>query len=314
MLMHNVVGFWEIASPADRSSGSTVTIRNLMPRYFAKPLLRAATAPVLSILLAFLFLLPVPAGGMSAAESLDDCGAAEVNLYLALARASEMAYDDSQPGLEETPSGCVALVREEADGSLIIAFRGSMLRDRNPEHAFSDLGGANVRRAYRDWVATNLKQTAGFLPRQYVEAAAVVEAHVREHPVDKPVYVTGHSKGGGAATYAFIAAGISPNVPGKKVLRMRCVTFNAAVVKEQNWRRLFRRPKGETPVPETKLSAGSVHALVMADDPVSRIAASEERRYVKRIVIAPSPGLTPNEQHTIRAVINELEKRMEPGH
>lgn len=244
------------------------------------------------------------------ANSLDDCDQADLKLYFSLAVMAEQAYDESQSGLEQTPSGCVALIRKDADGNLVIAFRGSMLGDRKPKHRFSNLGGANIRRNYRDWVATNLKQATGFLPRQYVEAASLVEGHVRNHPTDKQVYITGHSKGGGAAAYAYVAVRLSPTLSTDQVRRMRCITFNAAVVKERNWRRLFRRLSPNADIAEREPAAGSIEAVVMAEDPVSRIGASEERQYVKRISITPAADLTPNEQHGIHVVLNEIRRRL----
>ncbi len=95
-------------------------------------------------------------------ETIDQCQPAELEQYLALAYASEKAYDDAQPDLETTPSGAAALIYEDAGGNLVIAFRGSMLADRKPKHRFSSFGGANICRNYRDWVATNFKQTTGF--------------------------------------------------------------------------------------------------------------------------------------------------------
>ena len=255
------------------------------------------------------------APGLAAGEDgLDGCEPEELRLYLALAEASALAYDDSQAGLEQTPSGCVALIREDADGNLVIAFRGSMLGDRASKHRFSSFGGANIRRNYRDWVATNLKQSAGFLPHQYVEAAALVEEHVRRHPVGKRVYITGHSKGGGAAAYAYVAACLSSTVSIEQARRMRCVTYNAAVVREQNWRRLFRGLERGAGLSGREPAAGSIHALVMNDDPVSKIAAAEERRYVKRLGIPSTIDRTPNEQHGIQVVIDELRRRQtQPG-
>ena len=261
------------------------------------------------LLLAVCRIWPGPPAHAADVIDLGQCAPAETRLYLALAKASEAAYDDSRPGLERTPSGCVALVTEDGDGNLVIAFRGSMLADRTPEHPFSSLGGANMRRNYRDWVATNLKQASGFLPRQYTEAAVLVEKHVREHPVDKLVFVTGHSKGGGAATYAHVAASLSPIVSARQAGRMRCVTFNAAVVRERNWRRLYRELGRNTDASRKELAAGSIHALCMRDDPVSKIAASEERACVKRIVIVPTAPHTPNQQHGIDVVIAELAER-----
>ncbi|MCC8165675.1 MAG: hypothetical protein LIQ31_05905, partial [Planctomycetes bacterium] len=145
--------------------------------------LRAAVLTVLIVIAA----APFP---VCAADSIDDCSRSELAYYHYLATLSELAYDDAQPGLETTPSGCVALVREEADGAVVIAFRGSMLGDRTPSHPFSNLGGAVIRRNYRDWVATNLKQTAGFLPRQYTEAAALVKRRLLAADSGGPVFIT----------------------------------------------------------------------------------------------------------------------------
>lgn len=266
-----------------------------------------------SLLPSTLLLLLLMVYGMCASawgmDWLESCSPHEIDTYLALAEASELVYDDSQPGLTSTPSGCVALVKEDARGNLIIAFRGSMLGDRNPKHPFSSFGGANMKRNYRDWVATNLKQTAGFLPRQYTEAATLVEELLAKHPLDKKVYVTGHSKGGGAAAYAFIAAFISPNVETEALDRMRAVTFNAAVVREQNWRRLFRSVPGKRGNLSAEPPANCIDALFMQDDPVSKIASAEERKYIRRICIVPTTAIAPTAQHGIGTVISEMKKQ-----
>ncbi len=91
---------------------------------------------------------------------------------------------------------------------------------------------------------------------------------------------------------------------------MRCVTFNAAVVKEQNWRRLFRSLDRAADSAGKEPAADTIQALVMADDLVSKIGAAEERRYVQRIRIDPAAALAPQEQHGIRVIIEELERRL----
>lgn len=259
------------------------------------------------LVITLLFGFPLRAPG---AEGLGDFSPAQLRAYWDLAVACEQAYDDGQPDLVVTPAGCAALMREDERGNLVVAFRGSMLGDRNPKHPFSNLGGRNVRRNYRDWVATNLKQTTGFLPRQYVEAAELVAECLRTHPVDKYVLVTGHSKGGGAATYAAVAARLADGVLAEQAERMRVVTFNAAVVREQNWRRLFRRVEERTDEASIDTPERSILAFVMADDPVSKIGRDEERRYVRRVVIEPPGELAPMEQHAIRAVIDAFETAM----
>lgn len=267
---------------------------------------RLRLSAVFPLLLVLAVVAPPAAAG---ADSVDECSLAEVTLYLNLAKASERAYDDSPKWLETTPSGCVALVRKDKLGNLVIAFRGSMLGDRNPKHPFSNLGGANIRRNYRDWAATNLKQVSGFLPRQYIEAAALVEDHVLEHPVDKQIFITGHSKGGGAAAFAYVAACLSPRVSPERAKRMRAVVFNPAVVKEQNWRRLFRTLGLDEAGSEREPSPRSITALCMRDDPVSKIGAGEEREYVRRIIIAPTGDYSAIEQHGIGVIIKELSNR-----
>jgi Lipase (class 3). len=248
-------------------------------------------------------------GSAGAADGLDSARPAELDLFLALAVACEQAYGDSPEGLIVTPSGCALRTHVDRYGNLIIAFRGSMIGDRNPRHPFSSFGGANMRRNYRDWAATNLKQAFGFLPRQHTDAIPVLEELILNHPPGKYVFVTGHSKGGGAATYASVAVRYSERLSPEHLRRVRTVTFNASVVREQNWRRFFRRLESDVDMAEREPPAGSILALCMRDDPVSRITAGEERNYVRRITIAPSAVLTPNEQHGIQVVIDELEKR-----
>ncbi len=259
--------------------------------------------------LSFIFIALSLTNLVKAADNLDHASAGELNLYLALAKACEQVYDDSYDNLIVTPSGCVLSTQTDSYGNLIVAFRGSMLADRNPKHPFSSFSGANLRRNYRDWAATNVKQAFGFLPRQYIEAIDVLEKLLIQHPIDKYVFVTGHSKGGGIATYASVVVRYSADIRPEHVQRLRTFTFNAAVVREQNWRRFFRRLDPDLNLHERKTPPGSIVALCMRDDPVSKIAALEERDYVRRITITPSAELSPNEQHGILAIINELGKR-----
>ncbi|MCC8179937.1 MAG: hypothetical protein LIP23_03370 [Planctomycetes bacterium] len=202
------------------------------------------------------------------------------------------------------------MIRPDADGNLVIAFRGSLLGDRTPKHRFSNFGGENIRRNYRDWVATNLKQTAGFLPHQYLEAASLVIERVGSYPVDKSIYITGHSKGGGAAAFSYVAACLASELSAEQVARLRCVTFTAAVVREQNWRRLFRGHRRDTATAAREPAAGSIVSLSMADDPVSKIMAAEERNYVKRIEIPSTGDESPYEQHAISVIIDELKAEL----
>lgn len=233
----------------------------------------------------------------------------ELRLFLALAELSREAYDDGAEGLSVTPSGCVALVREVGRGAVVIAFRGSMLADRDPDRKpFSNLGGKVVRRNYRDWVATNLKQVAGFLPRQYLEAAEVVREQIRLHPDATRIYVTGHSKGGGAAEYAAVDAWLALGAKSEGQPRIVAVTFNAAVVRERNWRRLYRTHSAEAVRKLREGRAPDSVAVVMRDDPVSKIAAREREDFTRIVELEPSRQLSAGEQHGIDVVIEELKR------
>lgn len=252
-----------------------------------------------------------------AAEAPHSASPADLRRYLFLAEAAKASYDETSPDVQTTPSGCAALVREDSEGDLIIAFRGSMLTDRSRKGPFSTFGGATMRRNYRDWAATNIKQAAGFLPRQYNEAAAMVERLAQAHPVDKRVYVTGHSKGGGVAAYAAVAACLSEKVDAEHSRRLRVVTFNAAVVRKRNWRRLFRRYAKQQVEDVLRHLAESrmICAVTMRDDPVSRFAADERAPFEHTVVITPTNESASFEQHGIDAIIVELTALLEipPG-
>ena len=268
---------------------------------------RAATArsaalrgwrPVaLVCLLALAFLRPVAAGAPTEGE---------IRLFLNLARMAKASYDDSSD-IVTTPAGCVALVREYGNGVLVVAFRGSMLGDRDPDRKpFSNLGGKVMRRNYRDWVATNLKQVTGFLPRQYIEAAELLLEQIRLHPDATRVYVTGHSKGGGAAEYAAINAWLSRDRPGLPPITT--VTFNAAVVRERNWRRLYRTHSDESVNSLRGGDAPSVTAVFIQGDPVSDLARDERPSFSRTVELVPSGEMSAGERHGIDAVIRELER------
>lgn len=264
------------------------------------PSLRPSPAVLAAALLVILLSCAAPAAETPAPVDWRRC--------LALAEAAGASYDETSPDALTTPSGCAALVREDSEGNLVIAFRGSMLTDRTRKGPFSTFGGATMRRNYRDWAATNLKQATGFLPRQYEEAAALVERFVLAHPADKRVYVTGHSKGGGVAAYAAVAACLSEKVDAERARRVRAVTFNAAVVRERNWRRLFRRHARQRvdDVLGRLADSRAICALTMRDDPISKIAAGERASFEYTVVIVPTAELSPMEQHGIDAIIAEI--------
>ncbi|MCC8167338.1 MAG: hypothetical protein LIQ31_14660, partial [Planctomycetes bacterium] len=56
---------------------------------------------------------------------------------------------------------------------------------------------------------------------------------------------------------------------------------------------------------------GAVTAVVMTGDPVSKIAGAEERAYVRRIVVDSTSERSAAEQHAVRAIIEELEVRID---
>ncbi|MCC8189496.1 MAG: hypothetical protein LIP77_02500, partial [Planctomycetes bacterium] len=168
--------------------------------------------------------------------------------------------------------------------------------------------GATMRRNYRDWAATNLKQPAGFLTRQYLEAADLVVERVTSHPADQPIFITGHSKGGGAAAYAAAAACLAEGVSPDRARRLRVVTFNAAVVQPSNWQRLYRRHRLANREAENRIAGVlTITAVTLRDDPVSKIRGAERPAFEQVVQLQPVPdSLSSLEQHGIEAVIAAL--------
>lgn len=232
----------------------------------------------------------------------------DLDYYLFLAKASQLAYEDAPDGLVETESGCVALLLQNGGGDVAVAFRGSVVGDRQKRHPFSSLGGRAVRQTYRDWAATNLKQVTGFLPRQYLEAAEIVAKQAAALPVDKRLYVTGHSKGGGAAEFAVVAAHLNPDLSSAQKERIHCVTFNAAVVAAMNWKRLQRQyPRSDMEAVRRLLAEpGKLVAVSMAGDLVSRIGAGEDPAFGTRLLIPPHEEMSALAQHDIATVVFEI--------
>lgn len=239
----------------------------------------------------------------------------DLEYYLFLAEASQLAYEDAPDGLVETPSGCVALLLQNGDGDVAVAFRGSVVGDRQKRHPFSSLGGRAVRQTYRDWAATNLKQATGFLPRQYLEAAELVAKQAAELSVDKRLYVTGHSKGGGAAEFAAVAAHLNPDLSAAQKKRIHCVTFNAAVVAATNWKRLQRQyPRSDMEAVRRLLGEpGKLVAVSVAGDPVSRFGADEQPAFGTRLAIPPHEDMPALQRHDIATVISEITLLLDGG-
>ncbi len=235
----------------------------------------------------------------------------EWDFFLRAAHAAQRAYDDEPAGLEQTPAGCIARVSTDAAGTLTIAFRGSLLTDRTKKGRFSTFGGATWRRNYRDWAATNLKQTAGFLPRQYLEAAELVRDIMLAQPAGTNLILTGHSKGGGAALYAAASVCIEPEVRAH-IGSLRVITFNGAVIHPRNWRRLYRLHAIEPDAAHNAIQQNAhYYSLVMRDDPVSKIGGEERADFENVIVLAPAPDDVPAlQQHGIDAVIDALHRQI----
>ncbi len=231
--------------------------------------------------------------------------------FFQAAHAAQRAYDDEPAGLEQTPAGCIARVSSDLTGTVTIAFRGSLLTDRSKKGRFSTFGGATWRRNYRDWAATNLKQTAGFLPRQYLEAADLVRDIMLAQPAGTNLILTGHSKGGGAALYAAASVCIEPEVRAR-IGSLRVITFNAAIIHPRNWRRLYRLHAIEPDAAEQAIRQNAqYYSLVMRDDPVSKIGGDERADFENVIVLAPAPDDLPAlQQHGIEAIIDALRKQI----
>ncbi|MCD8351729.1 MAG: hypothetical protein LUC93_14065 [Planctomycetaceae bacterium] len=257
----------------------------------------------------FIFLVVVTGyAGDDAVRDASTCSDAELEYFLFLAEESRLSYLDDQEGVTMMTNGLAALVTHHGEDDVVIAFRGSIIGDRQKRHPFSSLGGAAIRQTYRDWVTTNLKGATGFLPRQYTEAAEFVARQATDLPVTTTIHLTGHSKGGAAAEYALVAALINPDLTAEQKDRINCTTFNGAVVQAGTWERLFRRHRRADAgaMREALLHPGRMTAVVMEDDPVSGLGAGETPRHGRRVVVPATGGQGALAQHGIETVITEL--------
>ncbi len=259
------------------------------------------------------FLMTALFAGDDAVRNASECSDAELEYFLFLAEESRLSYLDDQKGVTMMTNGLAALVTEPGADDLVIAFRGSVIGDRQKRHPLSSLGGAAIRQTYRDWVTTNLKGATGFLPRQYTEAAEFVLRYAKELPTTTTIHLTGHSKGGAAAEYALVAALINPDLTDEQKARITCTTFNGAVVQSNTWERLFRRHRRADAgaVREALLHAGRMTAVVMEDDPVSGLGAGDTPRHGRRVVVPATGGQGALAQHGIETVIVELKGLLE---
>lgn len=100
------------------------------------------------------------------------------------------------------------LLVNEADGSIVLAFRGS-------------------EASYNDWVRTDFYQPIGGLPEQYTYASEMLNFLVNNTSDGKPeIKVVGHSLGGGLAAYSTLNC--------SDVSRVNTSTFNAAGLYPRN--------------------------------------------------------------------------------
>lgn len=237
-------------------------------------------------------------------------------LYLYLAKYSSLTYQVPEEELIVAKYGCAVLVRMDADNNLIIAFRGSVspFINRATIQAQYLVDLLRLRR-YQDWFQTNVLQSLGFLPAQYMEAAELIVEILQEYPNASRIYITGHSKGGGVAEAAATVAWLSPHVPDELKKRIMAVTFNAAVIHAHNWKKFKKYYSKEDPVRYEAYLHGDaprVDAVIMRDDVVPKIRWRDRRLkpFVNLVVISPTERMRTAHQHSIAVVIAELEKRL----
>lgn len=275
---------------------------------------RTRLLPILALgLLALLFTGHSPARDLPEKISIDCCSQDTLGLYLHLAEYSSLAYRVPEEEMLVAEHGCAALVRMDSNDNLIVAFRGSVSpfidRATLPTRYLVDL--LRLRR-YQDWIETNILQSFGHLPEQYVEAAELIVEQIQKHPHAKGIFITGHSKGGGVAEAAAAVAWLDPDIPPETKRRIVTVTFNAAVVHTNNWRVLYKATEPALLKPYLKGDTPRVDAVIMRDDFVPKVRWRHRRLkpFVNLVVIEPSERIWPADQHSIAVVIAELEKRL----
>ncbi len=267
------------------------------------------------VLVTFILLLAIHSDARDLPEltDIDCCPEAQLGLYLYLAKLSSLTYQTPEDEMIVAKHGCAALVRMDEHDNLIIAFRGSVSpfisRATIQTRYLIDL--LRLRR-YQDWFQTNILQSLGFLPAQYLEAANMVVQEIQKYPSAKGIFITGHSKGGGVAEAAAAVAWLEPEIPREVKERIMAVTFNAAVVHVNNWQILYER---SDPVLVRKYLQGDVprvDAVIMRDDFVPKIGWRNRRLkpFVNLFVIKPRERISAADQHSIAVVIGELEERI----
>lgn len=280
----------------------------------------AAAAAVRLVAVALVLLAPLAEHGHAKnrnrpppAVNINDCPPELVQLYLYLAHAAKAVYDEPEETHIATEGGCVARVRVDEAGNLVVAFRGSVMPPDSDDHNLDPILRELARlRSRQDWLQTNIRQAFGLMPRQYIEAMDVLIDVLRRHQNANRIYITGHSKGGGEAEFATVAAWLSPDVPDHVKTRMTTVTFNGAVVNELNWRRLYELFHPMTVDAYLRGRVPRLDAVIMRDDIVPKIDSSERHPYpfVGLVVIDPTWDIWIPQQHSIRTVIAELERRV----
>lgn len=264
-------------------------------------------------LLALLPLFHSGARDLPEVTSIDCCPQDVLTFYLYLANYSSLAYQVPEGEMVVAEHGCAALVRMDEHDNLIIAFRGSVSpfidRALVPTRYLLDL--LRLRR-YQDWFQTNILQSMGILPAQYVEAADMIVEQIQAHPTANGIFITGHSKGGGVAEAAAAVAWLEPEIPRDVKERITTVTFNAAVVNLRNWRVLYKKTDPTLLTPYLQGDVPRVDAVIMRDDIVPKVGWRNRRLkpFVNLLVIDPSERIWSADQHSITVVIAELEKRL----
>jgi hypothetical protein len=122
--------------------------------------------------LGLLVLLPAFHSGARDLPEMTDincCPQDVLAFYLYLANYSSLAYQVPEDEMVVAEHGCAALVRMDEHDNLIVAFRGSVSpfidRALVPTRYLLDI--LRLRR-YQDWFQTNILQSLGILPAQYV--------------------------------------------------------------------------------------------------------------------------------------------------
>lgn len=284
-------------------------------------------------------------------DLLSNYSAADIKRYLEYALLAEESYGGDtarNSQILKTESGNHILITTDNNGDVVIAFKGTSLPSKGELATLGVISAtefvakkmlplpvktlassvsipsptaqyAGNMQSVKD-MAANVQQYLGKIPKQYEEGVAVVSHIVANYPPEKKITVIGHSKGGGQALYASVAASMAVNSTDK-VSRVNTVVFNPAVINDMNWVKLINQSANEIGMKEVASRLGyqsEIMSISMDGDPVSLGTLLDpnpsnspgalllEEQLERRVVKPSDPAASAMDRHTINRLIMEM--------